>query len=324
MEQKPKVVYKYKNIAAALAVLLLILVAIDTHAVKASAKKTVKTKPDTSESQTEEASEPEAEAPRLTKNYKYEEFRNGDSLGNGHLVIVNEDHPYNGTPVNTEGVYLFLFDPAKTQIMYASTTNMEAEAETLTQFNKMAVDFVSKTNMRTLMVSGLIPEDDGAKYNEASAGTSVDLMLYDSYAGTFSEFSPVGEYSWIAENCAEYGFVLRGQNRLRFVGKPAAQYMKAANIDLEGFVDSVSSYSFESPLFYTDDEFEEYAIYYVPMSDGTTTNIPVPLREDDSEYSYTISGNNINGFIVIVDLSDNSSFEEYYEQSGNTAGEAEQ
>ena len=311
-------VYKYKNIAAALAVVLLALVALSTNVGSGSAKKHTNSKNNTSvSSKSEKKSAKKADKDddvRLTKNYKYEEFKNGTTPNSGYLVTVDSDQPYTGSPFDTDGIYSYLFDEAGNQIMYASSTMIYGETEMLEHLNQMAVDFAADTGLRTLMISQLIPDDGSdSKYDEAYIGTCADLMIYN---GSFDPFTAEGDYGWLTENCYKYGFIFRGNSRIRYVGVPVSEYLKSSGSDLETFMEAVKKYKFEKPLYFTDENDKEFAFYFIDVSSGdTTTNVPIPLRQDDSEYGYDISGNNEDGYVVCVNLTDNEDFDNYYEQS---------
>lgn len=311
-EAKKVRVYKYKNIAAVLAAVLLICVAVSTHGnVTSASDKTVKN--DTSSSVAYKRSDKKSDSTadksvkKLTGNYKYDELKNGTALNSGRLLLVDSDHLFTGEASDQDGVYGYLFDTAQNQIMYASSTLINGDRQTLESFNKLGVDFSSSTGLKTLMVSQLIPQsdDDSSKYDEAYTGTCIDLMIYDTAAGTFSNFSTEGDYSWIKDNCSKYGFIMRSGSRLRYVGKPYAEYMKNNDLSFEDFLEKVKDYSFESPLFFTADDETNYAVYYTKAAlESTTSKVPVPLRDDNTEYHYDISGNNYDGYVVSVDLSD--------------------
>ena len=57
------------------------------------------------------------------------------------------------------------------------------------------------------------------------------------------------------------------------------------------------TYGEKEPLAITAGE-TEYLVYYVPASTETTTDIPVPPA---TLGTYTISGDNMNGFIVTIE-----------------------
>lgn len=304
-------VYKYKNIAAALAILLIIMVAINTscnsHITNKRSEK--KTDANSLSSEGDITADDGSDGLHFTKNYKYEELRNGDSLGNGKLCIINSEHPFTGSVTNTDTLYGYMFDPQGTMIMSASMTDISGDVSMLRNFNELCCDFGKKTGLYTLMVNTIMPDPTAGdpKLSEASLGTCLDLMIYDQAIGVFDAFKTEGDYEWIKYNCYKYGFVIRGESMLRYVGRPVSAYICEQSIegpyDLDKFEEDIKNYTFEEPLLFTDEDSCQYAFYFVPV-DGTNTvtKVPVPLREDDSEYSYEISGNNVDGFIVCVDL----------------------
>lgn len=306
-------VYKYKNIAGALAVVLLVLVAVSTSCSPDASKRKAAKQADTEVSSAEEI-EPENEkiGKRLTKNYIYKEMQNGTALYNGLLLQVDGQHPFKGQTNNTESLYSFLFDSNGEQVMAASYPSDEALPEMLRSLSAMAVDFEGQSGGNgMIMVTSLIPADDGAqKTDEAYIGSSADLMVFDG--GSYLEFTGTEDFAWILHNCYKYGFIMRGSDRLRYIGKETAaviRYMSQTDgsADLEKFQADVKGYSFEEPMFLTTDDSIEYAAYFVPTEEGTiTTSVPIPVREDDSEYTHIISGNNDDGYIVIVNMSDNT------------------
>lgn len=332
-------VYKYKNIAAVMAVLLLILVAISTSIGKANKGKTTN---NSSSSEAKAITEDDSsydksdgksvyKAPKLTKNYEYQSVKNGEQLCNGLLVLVNSDHPFTGEVSNLDGIYSYLFDDNGNQIMYAVNTQISGNSTCLENFRKLVQDFHEETNLSTLMISQLqlnaenFNNDSNAdsqentlnsSNDESVTGFTIDLQLYDSVAGTYPEFDGEGKYAWIEENCSKYGFILRYQNgksdvtgvsyqpnHFRYVGKCYSEIMNDQNLCLEEFIDFIKPFNFENPYSYKTDDGLEYAIYYVEADlNNTTTNIPLPLNDNDDRYSYEISGNNVDGYIVSINF----------------------
>ena len=135
------------------------------------------------------------------------------------------------------------------------------------------------------------------------------------YAFDFSEtvnndYDGTGDFAWINENCYKYGFILRyPENKVnitkikyepwhfRYVGVPHAYYMTKNDLCLEEYIDLLRSYVYgDDHLEFKDDNGKSYEVYFVPSDDGSeTTTVPVP-----SGKQYTISGNNVDGFIVTV------------------------
>ena len=144
-------------------------------------------------------------------------------------------------------------------------------------------------------------------HSEHETGLAMDLGIYTD-AGISRNFIGQEKYRWICENAPQYGFILRYEQdktqltgyhyepwHFRFVGVPHAGVMKKLNYCLEEYILYLKQFPFEKQhLFIEDDAQRRYEIYYV-AADKDPVNLPVPL---DAEY--TISGNNVDGFIVTV------------------------
>lgn len=331
--------YKYKNIAAALAVLLFVLVAASS-ALTSDKKPQTKT-PDNSSSSSLESSvkknsssKAKDNALKLTENYKYETVKNGTELSTGNLVLVNDKHKFTGEPKDLDSVYSYLFNKSGEQIMSTSSTNLYAVKECFSRFNLLVSDFYKNTKLKTLMISDALYIDENSEEQsdensslesmsvptengcyEHDTGLALDLHLYDADEGKYPVFTGSDKYSWISENCWKYGFILRYPadkkdvtgvsglaNHFRYVGKISAQIMHEKNLILEEYLDFVKDYSFEKPYSLRGQNGAVYAVYYVSADKGTTTNVPVPLKKDGTEYSYELSGNNVDGYIVIAEI----------------------
>ena len=300
-------VYKYKNIAAALAVMLLALVALSTSCgAGASAKTADKGKHDTVDSlSAESADDNGSSGKRLTKNYVYKEMH---SVNDGLLVQVNSQRPFTGNVGETDQLYQYLFTPDGELLMAAGYPSDEALKEMLEALNRLALDFKAYSGLDTLMVTTLMPEEGtSVKSDEAYIGSCAELMVNED--GDFKKFTGTEDYAWIPNNCYKYGFVMRGANKLRYIGKEAAACIRDMGItdgagDLETLEITIKDYTFEEPLYFTDEGGKEYAGYFVPVGEGETTSIPVPAKADNSEFVNFISGNNDDGYIVFADLTD--------------------
>ena len=85
--------------------------------------------------------------------------------------------------------------------------------------------------------------------------------------------------------------------KFRYVGVPHAAYMTENSLCLEEYLEQLKSYTLQQPLDYEAGG-KSYCIYYVPAEKSGSTDVSVPT---DKEYS--ISGNNMDGFIVTVEMS---------------------
>lgn len=142
-------------------------------------------------------------------------------------------------------------------------------------------------------------------YSEHHTGYAADLAIAGEEGDT-STFTSEGDYGWVEENAWRYGFIRRfPENKTaitgianepwhyRYVGKPHAYIMHQTGMCLEEYEEYVKSYRYGEKYIDLNIHGDEYKIYYVPASDGETTELPVPLFG-----AYTVSGNNIDGFIV--------------------------
>ena len=148
-------------------------------------------------------------------------------------------------------------------------------------------------------------------HSEHHTGYAVDIQIFTA-AGKTVLLRPE-EQAWMEAHCAEYGFVIRYDGsksektgildepwHYRYVGLPHATYMTEHSLCLEEYLELIrTSHKYEdTPLEITAGE-KEYLVYYVEASEELTfTSIPVPPA---SEGTYTISGDNMNGFIVTVE-----------------------
>lgn len=161
-------------------------------------------------------------------------------------------------------------------------------------------------------------------YSEHHTGLAMDLSFYtDSGASVSIEEYEYG--SWIDEHCAEYGYVLRYPSdkvditkigyefwHYRYVGKPHAQIMTDMHLCLEEYIDYIKQYTTDTKLLWIQPSglltevsvsalpSEGVLLYYVPADKGDTTEVLLPRGNTFNDT--TISGNNVDGFIVTVNI----------------------
>ena len=116
---------------------------------------------------------------------------------------------------------------------------------------------------------------------------------------------------WIYLNSHKYGYVVSYPDDksditgvsgyeycFRYVGVPHATYMSANDLCLEEYVSLLATdYAGEEHLQIKGADGNDYEVYYVAAAATDLTTIKVP-----SNYEYTLSGDNMSGFIVTVNL----------------------
>lgn len=141
-------------------------------------------------------------------------------------------------------------------------------------------------------------------YSDYHTGRSFDLCITPE-DGMQSYYVASGDYAWINENAYKYGFIVRypegkmdstGVNprayTFHYVGIPHSYYMYNNNLSLEEYVEALKSYPATSPL-QVDTGDAVWTVFYNELSSTGSTAVNIPTCQE-----YTISGDNINGFIV--------------------------
>lgn len=143
-------------------------------------------------------------------------------------------------------------------------------------------------------------------HSDAHTGYSFDLRMY--YNGETSPFLGEDESSWIIENAHRYGFIVRfpdgsetatgfeaSISKLRYVGIPHSMLIRNNDLTLEEYINNIKLYSYDGNHWYCEHDGSTYEVYYAPASSGETTTVYVPTDKE-----YTISGNNVDGFIITI------------------------
>jgi len=272
-----------------------------------SAETDKSTQPSSSSSETVQPSE----SGFNTVNLEYSEINKGD------LVLVNKSYEYKFT----EELDIVDVFSHKNDCYTVSDMEISLDSNVISYFNSFMEAYNTANNNKDIRIIEAYRSKD--TQDEKFSGNQTDI------AGGFSEYNTArtfdlgsfpesgssyylvneGVYSWIYENASSYGFILRypeskdlitgmtsSTYTFRYVGIPHAIYISQNNLTLEEYIENIKSYNNENPLKVTDGT-KNYNIYYVPATPDSTTQVPVP-----SDQSYTISGNNIDGFIVTITL----------------------
>lgn len=253
-------------------------------------------------------------------------------VNQGTLILVNNEHPCKINGVNLVSLLKHsnnTYQVADYEVMINSAivdnvNNMlgdfhavHGENETLINCcyrskelqQKLYEEEIKNNSGGGINADGTYKNDLVAKsgYSEHQTGYSLDFSLMNS-EGILSEFTGEGKYSWIQENSAKYGFIMRyaadkteytgyAQEtwHFRYIGQPHAAYLVQNNLCLEEYINLLKTYTVKDPLTITDLSLQNWQIYYVPAQAGEKTEIPIPKKND-----YQISGNNVDGFIVSI------------------------
>ena len=251
---------------------------------------------------------------------------NADDTKNGNLILVNNTHAYNPgvSPLAVPLRELVSIGSLKSNNYYVSYNTETLVAEAIEAFNALTSDFSEQTGHRDLIIVDSIRtiEDQERIYaqkgpdiatipghSEHHTGLAFDMSLY--IGGVTHSFDGEGDYTWIAENCHKYGYIVRypeGKTDItgisyepwhfRYVGKAHATFMKQNNLCLEEYIELLSRFPLRSARRqFTTDDGEKYMIYSQSVS-GDTAAVYVPKNHE-----YTLSGDNDGRIIVTCKIS---------------------
>lgn len=220
-----------------------------------------------------------------------------------------------GNASGGELVNIYEFNAAGHPYGY-SGTKLELREDALKALNAMVTAFNTAQGGKTeLVVHMAYLGEKSSDVSEAVAenlatGCAVYFTIHPWKTG--DDYLGMGKYLWLADNCYNYGYILRypalktdsthqeeNSHLYRFVGYEHAAYMGQYHLSLEEYLDTLRTYtSVDSPLQIacTDVSGRERncVVYYVPVSGEGTDKLPV--RSDATEVTYT--GDGSGGIIV--------------------------
>lgn len=249
-------------------------------------------------------------------------FLNNDDIHKGSLILVNDNHEYISQENGSSG--FISVDKMKNDYYKLKNSNITMDETAAKSFNSMLSGFyLDKSDKSIILISAFVSKDQqDIMYNQAlenslsvskggfsehQTGLAADIgSISDS--GKLTYLTPDEKYSWFAENCSKYGFIQRypddkndatGVNgheyHFRYVGIPHAYYMKENNLTLEEYLEVLKKYTFGGKSLSFPCYSKQYEIYYIKAK-SDINDVYVPRTN-----SYTVSGNNIDGFIVTVE-----------------------
>lgn len=236
-------------------------------------------------------------------------------IESGPLVIISKTYGIENVPVSSFVTLTPQDIPyANGGPVYAISKNLQLHADALTALNAMMTEYYNIYGAEDLVTvtDAYRPINTSNGIGTSDHNSGYLLALEETVSA-----SRVPDH-WIFKNCHKYGFVLRypedkqshtqvGSSynydyteAIRYVGIPHATYMVQNNLCLEEYVQKLKTGATQDvPLQITGADGKLYAAYYVTSAEGQLTQYRVP-----SNYSYEISGDNISGFIITVNLSD--------------------
>lgn len=234
----------------------------------------------------------------------------------GSLALTNL--PADGASVAEPEGLLSIY--AEQNGSYALSGNsLRLHSDAIEALNEFAEAFEDAKGENNLIVDKAYTADVAENGVEADLTNGYTLMFSVWPVDPDGDYLGSGKFLWLADNCNSFGYILRypaektefthvsgtGTGRVyRYVGYEHAAHMGKYHLCLEEYLDAVRSFTSELPLeiTYKDASGDERvcSVYYVPASEGETTELPIRGGENTD---YSISGNGTDGFVVTCYLS---------------------
>lgn len=229
-------------------------------------------------------------------------------MHSGSLILINPLQQQVSAP------NLVTFASFGPQHLRLVSTEMTVDASLAMPITNMFNDFFAATGLGNVMVYNTTGTPGYPPYSvaipERSSGLTLDLSILNEAAASHSPYTPDGNYAWLTEHAADYGFIVRypadkadktAQEGLtwhfRYVGAPHAKYMAENGLCLEEYLEEIKKHTVSTDHLEAVVNGVTYEMYYVPVSEsGATTEIKYPMATDGS--TPMISGDNAGGFIV--------------------------
>ena len=224
-----------------------------------------------------------------------------NAVTTGNLLTLNDNNRYEGDPdvINFEEArkkyetengggkagFISLFD--NKDIFEATSDTINAVCKMVTDCNNA----LSDDNL-VLLNSYFVNNED----NLYSSGEVVEIgFCFEGKTDKENRrsISEDEKYDWIYDNAYKYGFIAKSAKSgvFRYVGKVHATAAKYNGLYLDNYLKTLKNATVESPLKLN--ESGSYIAYTCSIDD-----VKVPVN-----YEYEISGNNVGGVIVTVNLS---------------------
>lgn len=227
-------------------------------------------------------------------------------LYSGSLILVNETYPVNASSANTYILLQNYSDRPKTaegsNTYTVDVKESKATPEAAKALNDMLRDYYKQNKDDNLVVHSA----DGD-----SSGMVLEFKYFVNYTAENQDLTKAGiygvtKYNWIYENAYKYGFINlavasadgsdpKDANLFRYVGVAHATAMKQKKLTtLESYLNYLKADTSVSKAMAISTAEGKMRIYYC-AADATA------YVSEKNEY--TVSGNNVDGYIITVNTS---------------------
>lgn len=231
-----------------------------------------------------------------------------EDINKGYLILVNPDHLLQTMPKD-----LVSFDKifSKIELDQEANKQLHLALESINAGKQIVPVSGYRTLEEQIDIYETSLKENGEEFtkkfvalpnaSEHQSGLAIDLALNE---GNIDFICPSFPYEGICQDfrnvASKFGFIERYQDEkksitkiakeewhFRYVGYPHSQLINDLGFCLEEYINYVKDFTYpNNPL-----KYEKYKIYYLPYQKDT---------ELDIKKSFSISGNNIDGFILTI------------------------
>lgn len=240
-----------------------------------------------------------------------------DAIKTGDLILVNNDNFFQ-FPENQEEELVCILEE-RTNSYYVKDATVLLLPQAMAALNDMMDAFHAQGGKKSVQIiaghrtadyqqhlfdqsaarNGL---EHAKRYVARPGGSEHHTGLVVDMGTTSGEFmNSTGEYTWITENCQDYGWIVRyeaGKEELtgiwdepwhfRYVGAPHASEIVRNGFCLEEYMDYLKGFPLDGEHLVIDCAAGKYEVWY---AQGSRTYVP-------DGYLYSVSGNNSDGVII--------------------------
>ena len=233
----------------------------------------------------------------------------------GDLLIVNNDHVYSFPATNDHLAEIYTQLVSHSPRTYKqSGLSKYMEKDALAALDAFLTAFCNATGKNNVLIGYAYRSEEDQKAFETKPGysdhhTGLGCQLKYTVDERTYALHTDPTYQWLYDNAHKYGFVVRYpadktdktgisdyNDYFRYVGVAHATYMHSNNLCLEEYVELLKGYTYKKPLSIKGADGKAYEVYSVEVNGSATVKTP-------TNYSYTKSGNNVDGVIITVDRS---------------------
>ena len=225
-----------------------------------------------------------------------------EQIYSGNLLTLNDTNQYKHTPnlIDIETArkereaFISLF--GNKGLFKATSQTAQALFDMVVDCNK-ALSEDGKEDDNLVLANAYNTKEINSQNSIYSSGEAVAISC--CYEGSTADIKPINEvskYKWIYQNAHKYGFIAvsKSSNVFRYVGVQHATAAKSQGLYLNNYLKKLKQATIENPMKL--DVNGTAVAYYCPIND-----VKVPKN-----YSYVISGDNVNGVIITVNLTSSS------------------